>query len=519
MALNTNYQGSVYSADGSEQTCFYQAYVPSINKWGNRRETEQSQYNINYGDGDLKTQSGSVSNGEVIVIAFWTGSEDRNLELDTFSAVSFIYNGNDSTVQDIQLLPPHRPSCSFGLPSSGYVGVEIKASSHASLIHQWVKYGCTHYQRPSWYGGDIYDFMEITNDDFVFESDYTPSGDNIYGESGDYIVRHRVINSYGLQSVCERAIRIKYFHPIPTISFSPENLVIGESIGIADSVQDTYSRVTNIEHIFDGEAIESNTDNIFAYAKTLSVFRQYIAKMIVHWNDGFTDNVLTITASPTMVNQPPTVGLTITSDDTDPTKGLHKATVVAEDREGSVVGLNWKIFFLDTNSILPNPYFSCTDDNERSTFNKIYDSDTPVSITSLDLLFAIKGTYKINITAYDEQGLSSSDSEIVTITEVCANDVSTEDCGDLDEKIAEAIRIYEKEHQYRQAILRREEIGNSKLIVVQDGLAEDSGIGRMYGDVDTRGKIIATEKSKGDGSVGGEPASGTGSNSNSIVGG
>lgn len=514
MALNVNYQGLVKDKDSNEVECKYQAYVPSISKWSDIRVTEESQYNVNFGDGDLKTQSGSISIGEIILICFWIGADERSERLDQFSVVRFSYTGSDSTIQDVQILPPHSPSCSFGLPASGLVGNSIYVTSYASLTYQWTHSNYTHYQRPSWYGGSIFDFLSIIHDDFLFNEEYSAEKNNTYMESGDYTVKHRVINSYDLQSVCEKPIRIKYFHPIPYITFSPENLVIGEPLGIADSVTDDYSRITNIEHIFDGELVEENMDLIFAYAKTLSVFRKYIAEQKIHWNDGFDDKTITVTASPNMINQPPIIDLTVFKTDENGLEGLHKAIVQARDREGPVVRLNWKIFYLDTNSILPNPYFICTDDGQNNTFNKIYDSNTDMSVTILDLLFAIKGTYKIDVTAYDEQGLSSTDSQVINVEEACVNEeVSPGDCDDLEERIAEAIRAYEREHQLQRATQRREELSECKLVVVQDSLAEDNGIGAPYGAVENSGISGEVE-----GGIDGEPVVGTGSNSGSISG-
>jgi len=125
LALNINFQGNVVNEAGDLLTCKYQAYVPSISTWGNVKETEASQYNINYGDGDLKTQSGSVSNGEVLLIVFWTGDDSRQNALDLFAVVAFIYSGIDNTVQDIQLKPPHLPSCAFEMEENGLVGVAV----------------------------------------------------------------------------------------------------------------------------------------------------------------------------------------------------------------------------------------------------------------------------------------------------------------------------------------------------------------------------------------------------------
>ena len=514
MALNINYQGGVYNDLNEEITCFYQAFVPSINRWGTIRETEESQFNINYGDGDLKGQSGSVSNGETILIAFWIGAATRSEELNSFSVLAFSYSGSDSTVQNAQILSPHSPSCSFGLATEGKVGQAVTANSYASLTYQWTFQGKAHYQRPSWYGGSVFAYLSILDDSFRFTDDFQSSNTHTYTTHGDYTVFHRVINSYNMQSVCQKNIRIRYRTPIGGILFSPQNLVIGDPIGVAATIQDIDSRITSINHMFDGSTEEINTDIDFVYAKTLTIFRPYIARQEIHWNDGFQDLIVIKQASPTMVNQPPLIDLTVFKTEEDGLEGLHKAIVQASDREGPVVKLVWKIFFLDTNSILPNPYFRCIDDGLNDTFNEIYSDETPVTTIMKDLLFAIKGVYKIDVTAYDEQGLYSTDSQTITVDEVCLDEgTPEEECEDLEERIAEAIAQHERENELMRAAQRREDLKSINIVTVTDVLADDMEGGTLAGESYNPEPVGGTDYG-----IGSEVADGNG-DSSSISGG
>jgi hypothetical protein len=497
VALNINYQGDVTNSNGDDTNCKYQAFVPSINKWSNVRDTEDFQYNVNFGDGDLKTQSGSVVNGEVILVAFWSGADTRNVELNQFSVIKFTYSGVDSTVQNVQILPPHMPSCSFGLQDDGYVGVAVSASSYASLVYQWEHSGHLHFQRKTWHSGTIFDFLSIIDDKFLFDTEYSTHTSFTYTSSGDYTVSHRVINSYDLQAVCEKPIRIKYGQPSPTISFSPNPLLIGDDLTVTDTVIDTYTRITSIEHIFDGASIETNTDSPFVYVEHITVYKNYVARMAIHWNDGFDDQVLTISASPTMLNQPPEITLTVTEDNS--VSGLQQAVITTFDHEGDVVSVTWQIEYLNTGSNLPDPYFICNSDTEGDVFVNIYTQSMEPRITDLDLLFAIQGTYRITVTAFDEEGLSASASQTIVVDEVCLTSAS-----DCDELIDAAIEAYEREHQLRLVELQAEET-QCRVVIVQDGLADSTGVGKVYGEFEGKEiKGIATGSESGVGIAYGE---------------
>jgi len=348
LALNINFQGNVVNEAGDLLTCRYQAYVPSISTWGNVKETEASQYNINYGDGDLKTQAGSVSNGEIILIVFWTGDDSRQNELELFAVVAFAYSGIDNTVQDIQLKPPHRPSCAFGMEAEGLVGVAVETVSYASLITQWTYNDCIHFQRPEWYGADVFSYMAIIDDAFSFHNEYIDETSSLFTEHGIYPVKHRVINSYNLQSVCEQNVKIRYRPPVPTISFFPANIIMNTTFDIINTSTDIDSRTTNIVYTFEEGVVSENTNSSYTYSRTASEFKTYTATQTIHWSDGFEDKTVTVSASPSMSNTPPTIYLSVVKSTDEELKGFHKATVTASDLEGPIQTLNWKIFYLDT---------------------------------------------------------------------------------------------------------------------------------------------------------------------------
>lgn len=515
MALNINYQGNVFDSNGDSTDCYYQAYSPAIGKWSDVRETEFGQYNVNYGDGDIKTQSGSVSNGEAILIAAWTGSPDRGQTLTEFAVVSFIYDGTDNTLQDIKLDTPNTPSCNFGLLSEGKVGQSVTASSYASLTYQWTYDSKAHYQRREWYGTVVFDGLSITGDYFKFEGEYSTLGTNTYTSHGDYEVWHRVVNSYNMQSECSKSIRIRYRSPVGGILFNPENLVVGDPISVSAEIQDIDSRITSISHVFDGVEVEENSNIIFSYNKTLSNFREYYAEQFIRWSDGFEDLVVYVKDSPGMINTPPDVDLTIFKTEEAGLEGLHKSIVQVYDREGPVSKLTWSIWFLNTNSNLPNPYFRCTDDGLDDTFRLIYQRDFENTELIKDLLFAVQGTYKIRVSATDMHGLSGFDEHTIDVDEVCVDTGKEKDCEDLEEAVAAAIEKYKREQELIRANERVESINQCEMVVVTDSLAGENYLGGE--PVGSTSGSVATGDIGGDNLGGSSSPSGDG-DSSSITG-
>ena len=507
MALNINYQGNTVDENGNSLDCYYQAYSNNIGKWGDIHQTDTGQYNVNFGDGDLNTQSGSVHNGDVLLIVFWTGGDTRNDELTIFSVARFIYNGNDSTVQDIQLMPPFPPSCSFGLPSTGLNENTITATSYASLTHQWTYSGFTLYHRRSWYGQTVLGYLDIQSDEFDFGDGYGTTRTHQYTASGDYVVKHEVFNTYNLSSECQKNIRIFWRSPIAGLSWTPTEILLNDEVTVNASIQDIDNRITAIRHIFDSEEVDSNTTKDYSYAKVVSFFGTHVAKQEIDWNDGFADHTITYQRNIPMTNQPPTVDVVVYKQDSDDRRGVYKVFVSSSDIEGPIVSTRWKIYYHNTNSILPDPYFQCMTDGQADEWRLIYDKEDN-TISSLDLVFAVKGEYRISVTVKDEGGLTATDTEEIDVLTTCVEEGSGDgDCPpeiDVERAIAVAIQAYIDEENLRKAREIKEEISdNCKMILVNDSLATEMPGGEAIGVVQ------ATEVSGNpDGNIGGSTLDG-----------
>ena len=430
MALNINYQGNVVDENGDPIECKYMAFSHNISTWGDIRDTEAQQYNINFGDGDLNTQSGSVSVGDAILILFWQDAPTKDELLTRFSVMSFIYDGSDNVVQNVQLLPPVTPSCAFSLSAFGLVGENVHVTSYASIIHQWTFESKIHYHRRNWYGQTIFGFLDVLRDQFNFSGSYGDIIDHTYTNSGDFVVIHQVENTYGLSSECQKEIRVKYRSPVGGLSFLQGLPLVGATIDIVASIQDIDSRITSIDHIFDNNVLHSNTTLNYQYSTVLAQYGEYDAKQSISWNDGFDDNVLDYAKRLSMGNNPPVVDISILP--VSGTDGLFKAELVVSDVDGTVVDACWSLFYEGEANGLPHPYFRCIDQIDLE-YNKIY-SFCDISTTELDLLFAIPGNYRIEVVATDNLGATGNDSIDFSVEDVCNGIITPcEDCPECPE--------------------------------------------------------------------------------------
>ncbi len=520
MALNINYQGGVFDESGNQIDCYFQAFSTNIGKWSDLRQTEYGQYNVNFGDGDLNTQSGSVSVGDVLMVAFWTGDQSRNNQLQLFSVVAFVYNGVDSTVQDIELRAPISPACSFSYSSTGTVDVTTSVSSRASTTYQWTYSGATLYQRNNWYGQTVFGFLDIATDEFDFGDGYSATTSHSYSTSGVFTIHHYVESTYGLSSTCQSDINIYYPSPSSDIVFSPSSPILGESISIENTTEDVYGRVTSIEYYFDGAFIYDGQELIYNYDKVLDVFGTHNAQVKVFWNDGFYDKTYTRTEYVSMENQPPTVTLTTSEDANSPGKFI--ATAVAEDIDGTISDICWELYYEGESSGLPHPYFKC-EEATTPEYKRIY-SICDVSLTTLGAIFAIPGNYKYIVTVKDNMGATATDVNEFAVTTVCDGVLGEcppcpdcPDCPDCPEYVPEdctdRINIAVRELKIK---LLEEMEKNNKTIVVQDsrvsGSVDSIMSSGMSGEVDggdlagelsgNMGGKVATSRTKG--SIGGK---------------
>jgi len=438
LSVNINYQGTVYGPDGNPIDCYYQAFTYNISKWSDLRQTEYQQYNVNFGDGDLNGQDGTVKEGDPLVVAFWVGSENRADELELFSVVVFVYDGTDSTVQDVQILQPHNPSCSFSIPSSSTVGEVVSATSGASTTYQWTFSGKVHYQRVTWYGQTIFGFLGIDEDLFDFGDGYNTDREHIYSNGGTFEVWHFVGSTYnGYNAECTKEISVYFREPTATISFSNDSPILGEEVTVENTITDPDSRISEIRYYFDDQLIHIGTELNYNYVIELNSMDTHYAKMVIYWNDYFEDRITTVERSLFMQNQAPTLELSV--DTSEEENGRIIVNADAHDVDGVIDNMCWKLFYQAEQSGLPHPYFKCEDGN-IGNFREIY-QDCDRTMFSLDMIFAIPGTYKVEVEAFDDMGASVTQEVEIIVNNVC--DGVLGECPECPEPPSDCIPIEE----------------------------------------------------------------------------
>jgi len=429
MSLNINFQGDVVDENGNIIECSYQAFSTNIQKWSDIRQTDQGQYNVNFGDGDLNTQSGTVSTGDALMIVFWTGGDDRNSEHEYFSAVVFVYDGNDNVIQNVQILTPHNPDCSFSVQQDVNIGDIVVAESHASTIYQWAFDEKIHYQRKEWYGQAIFGFLDIYSDEFNFGNGYSDENTYIYDDFGTYDVGHLVKSTYsGFESECTQQVMVHLREPITSISIDNESPIVGDIVNISFSTSDVDNTIENIIYYIGDKKIGEGSDLNFEYQYTVESLAKYPIVATVYWNDGFDDIVTEYEIELAVKNQPPEVAISYINDDE-----TYIFTVNANDPDGTVESICWQIFYSKSITGMPDPFFKC-EETVGSIYEEIY-NECNIGDT-LKLAFAIPGKYKIVATATDNYGESSYDYSEINVTSVCGvsqEQGSDDDCDCYDE--------------------------------------------------------------------------------------
>jgi hypothetical protein len=129
--------------------------------------------------------------------------------------------------------------------------------------------------------------------------------------------------------------------------------------------------------------------------------------------------------------------------------------------------------------------------SDTPVFNKIYE-ECDVNKTDMNLLFAVKGIYRIVVTATDNLGATGYDSMEFSVENVCSEKSDCPDCPDCPdidnpdctEAISLAIKEYIREHQVVDST-------NPALTIVTDGRNSDSAKGELK--VVMRGNISTSE--------------------------
>jgi len=409
VALNVTFTcNSVTDENGDAIDCKYQVYYPEYGIWNDVRDTELYQYNCNAGDGDSLTQTGSFLDGDHAVIVLWVGGDDRTGLKDRMAYHVIEHDGATSTyVIDVELRPKTAPSCNWYLASSATINREKTAYSYASDDYSYEVGGITHYHHRE-YGSEII-FDSIGNLTITFDFDdglgYESTNKHTYTAIGDYVAKHKAVNSYSLESICTRDIRLKYNTPIGCITFSPDGYGEGDEVQKGDDVTTTAcitdedSRITDIEHhwvikdrddnstIIRDTTVDNNTTLDYSYTSTLLELQDTFAYQYISWNDGWEDYTITKYREIQVKNILPEVSIS----KIDLSSKEKRFEQVSSDEDGTVVSWDWKIYLLMPFSGEWVEVYTTTSDG------------SPIEIT-----FNEAGKYKAEIIVQDDFGKYST---------------------------------------------------------------------------------------------------------------
>jgi hypothetical protein len=364
MALNVTFTcNNIVDENNNPINCKYQAYFPDYGVWNNVRTSEFFQYNCNAGDGDALTQTGTLLDGDYVILAFWDGQETRSGLQDRMAYYIIQHDGVTNTyVIDVQLKPKTAPSCGWSLTTSATINRTVTAYTTASDNYQWDYNGKTMYHRERYGQEVIFDSIGdlIETYDFGAGDGYSATNTYSYSTIGDYIVHHKVINEYSLESVCDKNIRLKYNTPIAGLSFNPDGYGTGDEVSVGDSVSinanitDEDSRITNIEHSFiiknrnNNSTIirdtlySENTNLNYSYAMNILELHDTFGNQVIHWNDGWEDQTVYYNRELPITNILPEVSIS----KTDLSAKEKRFTQISNDADGTVVAWSWKIYLL-----------------------------------------------------------------------------------------------------------------------------------------------------------------------------
>lgn len=333
MSLNIVIDGYVYDNDGAicSNNVAYQAYFYKVangsspSKWNNKRITEPTgYYNFNIGDLDMLSQDGSASVGDVIIIVFWSPSNESRLDtcynIYEWCVFRIVLTGASIYSFNIQIKDNICPNISWSLPTSGIVNNSIKAINSSNDIHQWNFSNNVMYHRDTWYTN----LMSINN----IKSNTYEWGDNTtnvnnasevyhtWSSPGNYTIELSIEDACGCVVSDYKQINIFNSVPVPDIVMypsdpQPNQVVTFKYIGsdpgnairsiawkIEDGNNNTIFNSTNKNDII--QHTSGRGTAWFGQAANIGAFTNYGSHLIsidVTWWDGFQNKVVKFSKS------------------------------------------------------------------------------------------------------------------------------------------------------------------------------------------------------------------------------
>lgn len=403
MSLNVTFTcNEVTNEDGDAIDCKYQVYYPDYDVWNDIRDTELYQYNCNAGDDDSLSQTGTFLEGDKAIICLWQGGDDRTGLKDRFAYYVLEHDGSTSNyVIDVELKPKTAPSCSWYLSTSATINREKTAYSYAKDDWYWTFDGTKHYHYNKYGTEVIFDSVGSLTITYDFDDGdgFEETNKHSYGTIGDYTAKHKAVNQYSLESVCERDIRLKYNSPVGCLTFSPDGYGAGDEVQKGDSVDvtacitDEDSRITDVEYhwiindrdsgdVIRDTTVDNNTTLDYTYTTELKELQEARGHQYISWNDGFDDLEVKKAREIQVKNINPEVQIS----KIDLSAKEKRFEQVSTDEDGTVTSWDWRIYLhMPFSGDWVEVLQTTTDDGEP-----------------IEIMFNEAGSYKTRITVQDD---------------------------------------------------------------------------------------------------------------------
>jgi len=280
MALNVTFDGFCYLEDSSlsNLNVYYQGlFYPngtasSLTTWNDVRTVENTgYYNINLGDSDWLTQTGTALNNARVIIVFWKGSStDRNSDcplMDEWGAFEITLDGSSVYTNQTQVKSNICPNLVWSLTDNGLVDVSYTATNNSYDNHYWDFMGTEMNHWRTRYGQNINLVNTVDNTDYDWDDGNqdnnlpgTSNASHIWTSSGDYTVEIVIEDDCGCTVTGTDTIRIKNNPPVPNIVMTPAVPDPNEPVSFDYTGTDVDDTIVDIEWTINDSGIYGNTN-------------------------------------------------------------------------------------------------------------------------------------------------------------------------------------------------------------------------------------------------------------------
>ena len=282
MSLNKTFDGFVSEENGTlaNGTVSYQGFFYKVNgssspsTWNNVRTVETGgsagYYNINLGDADWLSQTGTAAAGDIIVIVFWKGGSDRTANcsiLQEWGAFEITMTSADTYTNPTQVKSNIIPNLIWTLTANGWVGVSYGTTNSSNDIHNWTWSSTTMYHWYTRYGQTIFSINKVNNSDYYWGDtsstlDIPGAGtaSHTWTAAGIYDVDIVIEDECGATVTGTKQIQIKWKAPTADITMTPAVPDPNEVVTFEWTGTDVDNTITTIDWVIHDSGGYGSTD-------------------------------------------------------------------------------------------------------------------------------------------------------------------------------------------------------------------------------------------------------------------